>query len=148
MIQTRGKNITFFGFAFVSLFALLDRLLKTLIENTVFSNRIFGWRFFGFERFHNPGIAFGIPIPLWLVIPITFFFLVALIIWVKKIKTSVAKLAFFLIFIGALSNAFDRVTYGYTIDYLRIVNAIINIADLFVLIGIGLLVSHQSTKNN
>jgi lipoprotein signal peptidase len=48
-----------------------------------------------------------------------------------------------MIFVGALSNAFDRVTYGYTIDYLRVVNAIINIADILVVAGMIILVSKQ-----
>lgn len=144
MSRIRDKKIVAVGFALSFFLILLDRLLKMSVEGPIFSNRSFGWRFFGFERFHNLGIAFGIPIPLWLVIPLTLIFLVVLAIWVKKIDSSAAKLAFFIIFAGALSNAFDRVTYGYTIDYLRIINAIINIADIFVLAGVGFLVSEQA----
>lgn len=126
---------------------LLDRLLKMSVESALFSERAFGWRFFAFERFHNFGVAFGIPIPLWIVIPLTLFFLVILLFWVKNLNKHLANLGFFMIFAGALSNAFDRVTYGYTIDYLRIVNAIINIADILVVVGILILVSKQvSTK--
>lgn len=143
----RSKIITLFGFVGVLLLALLDRLLKMSVESSVFSNKVIGWRFFAFERFHNLGIAFGIPIPLWIVVPLTLLFLTALSIWVKKINISAAKLAFFMIFVGALSNAFDRVTYGYTIDYLRIIDAIINIADILVVAGITLLVSKQVSKD-
>lgn len=145
MIRIGGKNFAALSFVLVFFLTILDRLLKTSVESPIFANRLIGWRFFGFERFHNMGIAFGIPLPLWLVVPLTFLFLITLAIWVKKIDTSTAKLAFLVIFVGALSNAFDRVTYGFTIDYLRVINAIINIADLFVIIGIGLLVSEQSS---
>ncbi len=145
MIPVGGKKFVALGFVLAFLLAILDRLLKMSVENPIFANRLIGWRFFGFERFHNMGIAFGIPLPLWLVIPLTFLFLIALAIWIKKIDTPTTKLAFLIIFVGALSNAFDRVTYGYTIDYLRVINAIINIADLFVIVGIGFLVSEQSS---
>ncbi len=146
MISTRDKKVVALGFAVTFVLTLLDRLLKMSVESPVFSNRVIGWRFFAFERFHNPGIAFGIPIPLWIVLPLTILFLIALAVWVKKINVSAAKLAFFMIFAGALSNAFDRVTYGYTIDYLRIIDAIINIADLLVVAGISILVSKQVSQ--
>jgi lipoprotein signal peptidase len=122
---------------------LLDRLLKMSIENPLFSERFLGWRFFALERHHNFGVAFNIPIPLWIVIPLTLFFLITLFVWVKKIDNHRANIGFFMIFVGALSNAFDRVTYGYTIDYLRVVNAIINIADILVVAGMIILVSKQ-----
>lgn len=127
--------------ASVAALAILDRLLKTLVEQPVFSFSRVGWRYFGFEQFHNPGVAFGIPIPLWFVLPVTVFFLIALALWARqegRAKGSI-WIAYAAILAGALSNAYDRLTFGYTIDYIRIINSIINIADLLVLVGIAAL---------
>jgi len=143
-----GPARTILGFSLVGCLALCDRLFKMAIEHSYFLEKRLGWRFFGIEQFHNPGVAFGIPIPLWLVLPLTIFFLIGLFIWTKKANSTKAAIACTAIFLGALSNAFDRVTYGYTIDYLRIANAIINVADLLILGGIiYLALQSQSRKN-
>lgn len=132
----RSKGGTIFGISAAVLLIVLDRFLKMTVESSTFTRYRIWWQYVAFERFHNPGIAFSLPIPLWIVIPLTVFFLIALAIWVRKLHNSLAYVALLLIFLGALSNAFDRVTYGYTIDYLRVIHAIINIADLMVVAGI------------
>ncbi len=127
------------GISVAFVFAALDRLFKMMVEGPSFDNYSVGWRYFAFERFHNPGIAFGLPIPLWLVLPLTLIFLIALVVWTRSSLTTssmVVRISLVMIFLGALSNAFDRVTYGYTIDYLRLINAIINLADIMIIAGI------------
>ncbi|MCX6780559.1 MAG: signal peptidase II [Candidatus Magasanikbacteria bacterium] len=120
-----------------------DRLLKFIVHQSQFnaSARI-GWRFFAFERFHNPGIAFGVPIPIWIVLPLTLIFLIVLAIWVFRQRENqpLTHIAIAAITLGALSNAFDRTTLGYTIDYIRVLDSIINIADILVIAGIATLV--------
>lgn len=130
---------TIFGVIAIVALAIIDRFLKMTAEGSSFDSYRLGWRYLAFERFHNPGIAFGLPIPLWLVLPLTLFFLISLFIWVHKSKNPLAHVALLAIFLGALSNAYDRVTYGYTIDFLRIFDSIINIADLMILVGIACL---------
>lgn len=123
---------------------LLDRFLKTLVEQPAFLNTQFGFKYFGFEQFHNFGIAFGIPIPLPLVIVISIGFIVWLFFITKKLPT--LHFWFITIAIGAISNLTDRIVYGYTIDYLRIINSIINIADLLVIIGVFMLLRTKNLK--
>ena len=54
------------------------------------------------------------------------------------------SLAFFLIFIGALSNILDRISYSFIIDYLDIFSlSVINLADLMISAGIIILISHK-----
>ena len=52
------------------------------------------------------------------------------------------KIAFILLLGGILSNLFDRVFYGYVIDYieLNIDYPIFNLADTFIVIGVILLI--------
>lgn len=97
-------------------------------------------KWFGWFPFHNPGIAFGLPVPNWLQITLTIPVLIILIVFfVKNISSSDSKLlktlAFSFVFAGALSNLIDRVLYNFTVDYLLIVKSIINLADVMVVVG-------------
>jgi signal peptidase II len=117
----------------------LDRWLKwqTLYawDSSSLIHKRFGW-----FPFHNPGIAFGLPVPGWLQILLTIPVLIVLIVlFVKNISSPESKLlktlAFALIFAGALSNLVDRVLYNFTVDYLLIVKSVINLADVLVVVG-------------
>ncbi len=130
--------------AVLIILAALDRFFKMLIEQPAFQNMRIGPRFFAFERFRNLGIAFNIPIPLALVVPISLILLTALYFWIQRTPALQTRLGVFaagLITIGAISNAVDRVVYGYTIDFFRILDAIVNLADIFVVAGILILLS-------
>lgn len=129
-------------FSLLGAAALLDRLGKVLIETNFFDVRHIGWRFFGLERHHNFGVAFGVPIPLWVVAPLTVGVLAGCVLWLYRQPPTDrrARYAMLAILLGAISNLFDRVWFGYTIDYLRILNGIINLADLLVVAGTVLLV--------
>lgn len=135
--MSRIETPTIFRYFFLVVLALLDRFLKTLVQQPVFLNSPVGLRYLGFEQFHNFGIAFGIPIPLPIVIVLSIGFIIFL--FHRTQKTPVAHFPFALILTGALSNITDRVAYGYTIDYIRILNSIINIADLLVIFGVFML---------
>jgi len=131
---------TWGGFGAVALLGIVDRALKMLVEQPRFDNSPIGWRYFGFEQFHNPGIAFGLPIPLWIVLPATAVLLCGLFVWIRHSSSShrtTHLIAGAAILVGALSNALDRLTYGYTIDYIRLINGIINIADILVIAGLA-----------
>ena len=103
-----------------------------------------GWEYFG-----NPGIAFSIPFPNILLIIGTPVVLLLLLSYVGKKATIVTDQVFFgasLIFFGAISNLIDRILFALTIDYIRIVTSVINIADCMIVIGTILLLV-RSTKN-
>ena len=123
----------------------IDRLLKMAVEQPFFdgSSARIGWRFVAFERFHNSGVAFGLPVPFWIVLPLTAVFLVWLVVWARQTRARHAHAALAAIFFGAASNAFDRIMYGYTIDYLRIIDSIINCADVMIVGGIFLLIFYK-----
>lgn len=93
----------------------------------------------GWELFRNPGIAFGIPLPQIIVIPLTVLILVGGLVYIakKEQRTAHMILGTSLIIFGALSNLVDRLVYGETIDYIRIVTSVINLADVMIVVGAG-----------
>ena len=123
-------------------FLLLDQVLKYFARsNSDFSFYI--WKnWLGWEYLENFGVAFSLPVPNWILILITPLILLGLYIFLykKKNKTNLFYLSLFFIIAGAISNYIDRVLFGVTIDYLRILTGVINLADVMIVVGVGLLV--------
>lgn len=127
---------------------LADQILKYFARvNPDFAYYI--WKpWLGWELFLNSGIAFSLPFPNWLIILITPVLLLLLIAWAKEPfgdaqgKKKRNKLFYFgvaLIVSGAVSNFVDRVLWGATIDYLRVLTGVVNLADVWIVVGaIGL----------
>lgn len=130
------------------LFLLFDQYCKHLAQT--FPN--FRWylvpRMLGWEYFENPGVAFGVPLPQFLILLYTPIILVVLFFFYKKKKRPSGLFSFsiILIFFGALSNFIDRILFSLTIDYLRIFTGIFNIADFMILGGAILLLWDQRKK--
>lgn len=105
---------------------------------------------FGFALAYNEGVAFGIPIPTWLIFALTCFFLIGAIWFVAKEKLwrdkwHLAALA--LLFSGGIGNLIDRVRFGYVVDFLKIYwwpN--FNLADVFIVAAV-LMLSWSLLKN-
>ncbi len=128
-------------------FFVLDQVLKFiartnptdryhLIEN------VLGWEYLG-----NPGIAFSLPFPNTVLVIGTPIILILLIAYVGK-KKHVSKRMFLganLIFFGAISNLIDRLLFEITVDYIRIVTSVINIADIMIIVGTLFLILDKPT---
>ncbi|MEK7064827.1 MAG: signal peptidase II [Patescibacteria group bacterium] len=126
------------GFLFLG-----DQILKYLARvNPDFAYYI--WKpWLGWELFLNKGIAFSLPFPNWLIILITPVLLLLLIAWAKEKQRS--KMFYFgvsLIVAGAVSNFVDRVLWGATIDYLRVLTGVINLGDVGIVVGASLLLTY------
>lgn len=98
----------------------------------------------------NPGIAFDIPIPLWIVVSITIavtFFLVKLAKKNYKKNHGVWASAIIIV-IGAFGNMFDRIINGFTTDYLILFGrSAINLSDILIIFGTLLLLYYNENKN-
>jgi lipoprotein signal peptidase len=87
----------------------------------------------------NPGIAFDIPLPLTIVLPITGILVIGLSYlataqWYVHRAQSVSALT---AIVGALGNACDRLINGFTTDYLILFKtSAINLSDVLILMGI------------
>lgn len=124
-------------------FLLADQLLKWLARsNPDFQYYIFG-KWLGWEYMANPGIAFSLPFPNWLLVLIAPIIIFGLIVWaIKHARRNMEHgtwntylLSLIFIISGAISNFIDRVLFSATIDYLRIFTGVINLADVMIVIG-------------
>ncbi len=106
----------------------------------------------GWEYFENTGIAFSLPFPQLVLIGITPLILLWFFVVLKKQAREHPLLLFSLCLIvfGAVSNLIDRILFGVTLDYIRIATAILNIADIMIATGIGILLLEEiyKTKTN
>lgn len=87
----------------------------------------------------NPGIAFDIPIPLSVVLPITLIIcgVFSWLVYKRWASNTPQALAAFAAVIGAVGNGIDRLLNGFTTDYLIFFKtSAINLSDVLILLGI------------
>ncbi|MFH1507114.1 MAG: signal peptidase II [Candidatus Omnitrophota bacterium] len=96
---------------------------------------------FHFTLTFNRGAAFGIlKNQLFFLIAVTFLSIIFICVNLKKESKKPDRLAFLLILAGALGNLYDRIFFGYVIDFLDLrVWPVFNVADSAITIGALLL---------
>ena len=100
----------------------------------------------------NYGVAFGLQLPNWLLLILIGGALVLLsyLLWRAWLSAAFWQMVFLsLIFVGALSNLIDRVSYGFVVDYIDVkFFTVLNLADVAITLGaVGLILSAQLKKN-
>jgi lipoprotein signal peptidase len=142
--QKNTKQFLSFGvFLFLSLI-FLDQILKYVIfsylHNFEFS------KFVKIQLYLNDQFAFSLPINTNLIFTIYFLVLV-LIFWYLEQKfftlPKTSKTAGVFILSGAFSNIGERIYFGYVKDYLYIFSGIFNLADIYIILGIFLILFFQ-----
>lgn len=118
---------------------VIDRISKNfIIENPSYQYRYIIGSILSFNYIHNTGIAFG------LMKNYNSFFLVfntALLLFLffirKRFTDKLSIVAIHLIIGGAMGNIFDRIKYGYVIDFIdfKYFPAIFNFADFSISCG-------------
>lgn len=136
---------------------IIDRILKVLVTNNFVlnvRNKIIDG-FFYITNCHNEGAAFSLFSGN--VLFLIFITLIVLFLIYRTInKENVNKigiLAYGLLLGGILGNLYDRIFYGYVIDYLDFVIfkfnfAIFNLADAAIVIGAILLIVFEGSEND
>lgn len=136
---------------------IIDRILKVLVTNNFVlnvRNKIIDG-FFYITNCHNEGAAFSLFSGN--VLFLIFITLIVLFLIYRTInKENVNKigiLAYGLLLGGILGNLYDRIFYGYVIDYLDFVIfkfnfAIFNLADSAIVIGAILLIVFEGSDND
>ncbi|MEK7218537.1 MAG: signal peptidase II [Patescibacteria group bacterium] len=122
--------------------ALFLSLLGTVLVNAFLRARIpFLGAFAGLERSVNPGIAFGVRLPVILQAALTALALIIVFILAWKGRQSrFRQAAFGLIAGGALGNIIDRIPDGLVTDFIQVGTfPVFNVADSCITIGVGLL---------
>jgi lipoprotein signal peptidase len=136
------KRLTFLlalqGVVFVS---ILDAIMKSIALDTFsFASSTNLSPVLDFALHQNPGITFDIPIPLWIIVPITLIILAVLLERIVRLQRSAPPiaLAFSSILIGALNNLLDRIINGFTTDYFILFRtSAINLSDILIVLGAG-----------
>ncbi|MCA9391086.1 MAG: signal peptidase II [Candidatus Magasanikbacteria bacterium] len=102
-----------------------------------------------FERHENHGLSFNIPVPGFVPLLVAVIAITVCVIYFDKNQVSLSlgqKVALALFIGGTLGNAFDRYTLGYVRDWFAIYRSIFNLADIFILLGLGTLLLHSSQQ--
>lgn len=103
---------------------------------------------FYFKYTENPGIAFSIMLPFWLIIVLNLALFIILGYFVVKelnLESKLTKLASAFIFAGGIGNLIDRVVIGNVIDFIKIWKwPTFNLADIYVAVGILLIIIFYS----
>ena len=105
---------------------VLDQWTKLLVlDNMQLGERIEVLSFFNLVHVHNYGAAFSFLSDQpgwqrWFLSGVTILVSVGIFIWLTRLKQSQLLLATALVFIlgGALGNLYDRLAYGYVVDFI------------------------------
>jgi len=153
MIKKNIWNLIFILSIFVA-----DRLSKILIINsaeTFGELDIFVTSFLNFNLIWNDGIAFGLfsfeKKFYYNFLTILIVLITLIILWMITRTEKIEKLAFMMVFGGSIGNIFDRLYYSSVPDFIDIhFNNfhwfIFNVADIFITIGVLLLIFTEFFK--
>ena len=129
---------------------LLDMVSKYIVSRLLIVNEsvMVIKNFFNITYVRNTGAAFSIfSGNTFLVMIVSFIIIIGIILYISKNKPSnkMEKVAYSLILGGAIGNFIDRIIYGYVRDFIEIDifgwdYPIFNLADVFVVVGVILLV--------
>lgn len=128
-----------------------DRMLKIFAIKGLLPK----WSFFGYWprfTFHeNHGLAFDLPVSQAVITTLSIIIIILLVALLvrtlKKNPTLTAALLF--VISGAVSNLYDRLRFGFVIDWLELFpRSIWNLADVMILAGILLFVIPNAVEGS
>ena len=120
----------------------LDRISKNLVfqDSALAPSRSFIWGVITHIHHRNLGIAFDIPLPSWLILSLSIIALGLIsygIFRALKRRSILEGILLGALLGGSLGNFMDRFTLGYVRDWILLFNrSVINLADIFILIGL------------
>ena len=152
------KNI--FDFFIVLIIFSLDRISKIIIIDLNKANELKNYSltfFLNLDLVWNKGIAFGLfsfNQNIYYNVLTSIIIIVTLIVLILMVKSSgFQKYGFLMVFGGSLGNIFDRLYYSSVPDFIDIhINNfhwfIFNVADIFITVGVLLLIFTEFFKLN
>jgi len=128
----------------VALVFALDRITKYLVLARLAPAKLYVAPFFSLTYVENTGVAFGMfPARNAVFIALTAALAAGLLLWRKKIEACgpAARLGLALVLGGALGNFYDRVAYGFVVDFFdfSFFPAVFNVGDSAITVGACLL---------
>ena len=103
------------------------------------------------QNFKNYNFAFSLPIPsvlIYVIYIVIIFSLVRYVIGNYKLFSRTTCFAWILIFAGAFSNILERIYLGYVRDFIYLFHGIFNFADIFICLGILLILLSSNIKDH
>ena len=152
LIANRMSKKKIIDLIFVIFIFSIDRLSKLLVIKSAEANGEVNFSvtsFLNFNLIWNEGIAFGLlsfdDKFYYNLITLLIALITSIIIWLANKSKGVEKLGFLMIVGGSLGNLFDRIYYSSVPDFIDIsINNfhwfIFNVADIFITIGVILLI--------
>ena len=145
-------------FLIIFSFLILDIITKKYaIDNLILSYPIPVNDFINFSLAFNYGAAFSLLSDAggwqrWFFIIFSIIIILIIAYIILRDKNS-GYIAFSLILSGAIGNLYDRITFGYVIDFIELHYKnfywpIFNVADIAITIGVILLLYSMTLKNN
>ena len=123
---------------------LIDQIIKIIVSTSIKESIVIIPNILSITYVTNTGAAWSILNNHLIIISfISASAIILLLSYMNHFKMNKRnKLAFILLYGGILSNLFDRVFYGYVIDYINfnINYPIFNLADTYIVIGIILII--------
>ena len=143
---------------FTIVFFIIDMVSKLVISNLmdVYDSVIIIKNFFNITYVRNTGAAWSVfsgEILGIIIVSLIIILLIVYYIWKNKPKIWIEKLGYAMILGGACGNLFDRIIYGYVIDFLDFnifgyEYPIFNIADSFIFVGVIILIIYTWRCND
>ena len=152
------KNLL--SFFIVTLIFTLDRLSKYTIlklSEPLGELNIAVTSFLNFNLLWNDGIAFGLlsfqQSSYYNIVTLVIIIVTLIVIWFAYKSKGLEKISFLLIIGGSFGNIFDRFYYSSVIDFIDISYKnfhwfIFNVADMFITLGILILIFLEFRKKN
>ncbi|MBU0540148.1 signal peptidase II [Patescibacteria group bacterium] len=151
--QVLIHNVQFIAICFFMLLGALaaDRLTKLYFISDIQSQTVIMPNLLAFTAHRNYGILANLPLPRFLIFAVTG---LAGAVILNGLKNSQRKkalgemFALILILAGALGNLWDRLQYGFVLDWILLFNrSIINLADIFIFSGLIIYICLKSKKD-
>lgn len=126
------------------LIAFIDQLFK-ILAGINFQKPFQIFQGFSLTYEENIGIAWSIPVPHEILIPLNIILLVAIPVYASRIldfRFRTTQIILALLVGGALGNIFDRLLRGFVIDFISIGWwPVFNLADIFLTVGVLLTIA-------
>lgn len=135
------------------IFFLIDLISKIIIKESLFlgqSIKVIN-NFFNITYVRNTGAAFSILSKHTYLLVFVSIFIITLVLYYinkNKPKTKIEYISYSMILGGAVGNLYDRIVYGYVIDFLDFLifgyeYPIFNLSDSFIFIGVLILIVYM-----
>ncbi|MDC0233485.1 signal peptidase II [Candidatus Pelagibacter sp.] len=150
----------FFYFFIISLIFLADRISKLWIISLSNSDNHANIEFLSFINLHliwNKGIAFGLfsfsEKSNYNLLTVLIMIIIIVVFWMMVRSKGIEKYGFLMVFGGSLGNVFDRLYYSSVPDFIDIYYKnfhwfIFNVADIFITLGVIVLILNEFVLKN